>query len=306
MTDSAALLPSWREGPTRHSLLAFLDAAEQLPVEQRVAAFDNDGTLWCERPTYAQFDFFVNELAAQASANPSLSERPEFAAALTGDMAAIGELGLPRVGLALAELFAGIEPDEFTQKVRAFMADAQHRTLGVPLRAAVYQPMLELIDELRRRQFTVFIVSGGGTEFVRAISQELYGVPPEAVVGTQITYEFSRRDDGRSLLLRTAQLDGHPNEGHTKVHRIQAQLGRRPILAAGNSGGDREMMEWACAGDGPCLALLIDHDDAGREFQYVSAAATFEEAEPITAVANHLRWTVVSMANDWHTMFASD
>lgn len=303
MTDPTVLLPSWREGATRSSLLTFLDAAEQLPIEQRVAAFDNDGTLWCERPTYAQFDFLVSELAAQAALDPSLRDRPEFASVLAGDHAAIGDLGIARVGLALAELLAGIEPDEFTLKARAFMAGALHRTLGIPLLRAVYQPMLELLDELRRRQFAVFIVSGGGNEFVRSISQDVYGVPPEAVVGTQITYEFSRGGDGRPLLLRTARLDGDANEGAAKVHRIQAQLGRRPIFAAGNSAGDREMMEWACVGDGPGMALLVDHDDSEREFQYVSVAATVDEATPITAVAAQLGWVVASMANDWTSVF---
>ncbi len=303
MTDPTVLLPSWRDGATRSSLLAFLKAAEQLPVEQRVAAFDNDGTLWCERPTYAQFDFLVSELAAQAALDPSLRDRPEFAAVLAGDHAAIGDLGIARVGLALAELLAGIEPDEFTLKARAFMGGALHRTLGIPLLRAVYQPMLELLDELRRRHFAVFIVSGGGNEFVRSISQDVYGVPPEAVVGTQITYEFSRGEDGRPLLLRTARLDGDANEGAAKVHRIQAQLGRRPIFAAGNSAGDREMMEWACAGDGPGMALLVDHDDSEREFQYVSVAATVDEATPITAVAAQLGWVVASMANDWTSVF---
>ena len=185
------------------------------------------------------------------------------------------------------------------------MAARQHPTLGRPLRSDVYQPMLELIDELRRRDFTVSIVTGGGTEFVRAVSDELYGVPPEAVVGTLIEYEFVRHGDGRPALApHGPALDGAANEGAAKVTNIQTQLGRRPILAAGNSGGDREMLEWARAGDGPCLALLVDHDDAEREFAYVSTAETFAEPEPITDVGARLGWTVVSMANDWETVFA--
>jgi phosphoserine phosphatase len=305
MTDSAALLPSWREGTTRSALLAFLDAAEQLPVEQRVAVFDNDGTLWCERPI-VQLEFLTDALAAATVKNPALRDRPEFAAVLDGDLAAIGELGLPRVAFALMELFEGTEPEEFRAIARAFMGTARHRGLDIPMKHVVYQPMIELLDELRSRQFAIFIVSGGGTEFVRAISDELYSVAPEAVVGTQIAYEFLRRDDGSPFLRRTAKLNGGANEGATKVSNIQAQLGRRPILAGGNSAGDREMMEWACAGDGPGLALLIDHDDAVREFQYVSVAATFEDTEPITTIAERLGWTVASMANDWHTVFASD
>ncbi len=304
MTDSpSTLLPSWREGATRDAVLAFLDAAMALSVEQRVAAFDNDGTLWCERPTLVQYDFFADQLAKATAADPGLAERPEFAAVLANDGAAISEIGLAHVAVALAGLFAGMEPEEFTELARDFMRRATNRARGIPLMQAVYQPMLELLDELRRREFTVFIVSGGGTEFVRAISQQLYGIAPEGVVGTLIAYEFARRDDGRPVLLRTGQIGSAANEGAAKVSHIQAQLGRRPILAAGNSAGDREMMEWACAGNGPSLALLVDHDDADREFEYASTAATFEEAEPITAIAQRLGWTVASMANDWATVF---
>jgi hypothetical protein len=222
---------------------------------------------------------------------------------LDTDAAAIADIGLVRVALALAELFAGIEPDEFTRRARAFMDGARHRTLGLPLRRALYVPMLELLDELRRREFTIFIVSGAGTEFVRAVSDDLYQVPPQNVVGTLVGYAFSRDVDGRPVLHRTPQLGSDANEGANKVVYIQSQLGRRPIFAAGNSAGDREMIEWACAGPGPRMGLLIDHDDADREFRYVSTAATFDEDETILAVAARLGWTVVSIADDWETVF---
>ncbi len=297
------LLPSWRPGPTRDAVLAFLAAAEALPIEARVAAFDNDGTLWCEKPTYVQFDFFEDALRRRAEDDPALRERPELAAVLDLDMSAIGELGLERVALALAELFAGIEPGAFTAEAREFLARARHRTLGKPAPATRYQPMLELLDELRRRDFTIYLVSGGGTEFLRALSLALYGVAPEEVVGTQVRYEFVRRADGRPALLRTAGVIGGANEGAAKVANIQSQLGRRPILAAGNSAGDREMLEWAVAGDGPGLALLLHHDDREREFAYESVSGTLKEHEPITTVAGRLGWTVISMANDWSTVF---
>ena len=235
MTDNGTLLPSWRTGEHRDRLIDFLDAAESLPVEQRVAAFDNDGTLWCERPTLVQFDFFADALATATVADPSLAARPEFAAVLDGDAAAIGELGLERVALALAELFADMEPDEFVRRSREFMHRAQHRSLGIPLMHAVYQPMLELLDELQERAFTVAIVSGGGTEFVRAVSQELYGITPEAVVGTQIAYSYSRRATGQPVLRRTAQVSSVPNEGgregepHPGATRSPPDLRRRQL-----------------------------------------------------------------------------
>jgi phosphoserine phosphatase len=274
------------------------------PPEDRVACFDNDGTLWCERPQYVQFEFCVRALSARVETDPEVAHMPEFAALLANDRVKISELGLERIAMALINLFEGISPEEFTRQARAFMVAAQHPTLARPLRTAVYQPMIELIEELRRRDVMVTIASGGGTEFVRAISADLYGVPPEAVVGTLIDYDYVRGDDGAPRLLRSGRVAGLANEGPAKVSHIQSQLGRRPLLAAGNSGGDRELLEWAAAGNGPTLSLLVDHDDAEREFKYVSTAGTFTEPEPITAVGARLGWTVISMADDWDTVFA--
>ena len=302
MTDTDSRLPSWRPGHTREAILSFLDEAVDVPVERRVACFDNDGTLWCERPTYAQFDFFVDVLKAAVAEDPGLAQKPEFAALVSGDKEAIGEIGLERLAFALTSLCVGLTPEEFTALVREFMGRAVHATLGRPLRANLYQPMLELIAELRALDFTVTIVTGGGTEFVRAVSQELYGVAPQSVVGTLIDYDYTDEDD-RPVLRRSSRLLGHANEGAAKVANIQSQLGRRPILAAGNSGGDQQMLEWAATGEGPTLALLVDHDDAEREFEYAGTAETFVQAEPITAVADRLGWTVAHMAADWATVF---
>jgi hypothetical protein len=268
-----------------------------------LACFDNDGTLWCERPGYVQYDYLVDILRRATHEDSSLRSRPEYAAVLDGDRNALGELGLARIAMALTELCEGWSPEEFTASVREFMVRAQHPTLGRLHRSAVYQPMLELIAALRERDVTVSIVSGGGTEFVRSISRELYGVPPELVVGTMVGYEFDRDAEDRPRLRRTGSISGDANEGAAKVSAIQAQLGRRPILVAGNSGGDREMLEWAAGQDGPNLAILVDHDDPDREFAYVSAAGTFAEPAPITQVGARLGWTVVSMAGDWTSVF---
>jgi phosphoserine phosphatase len=297
------MLPSWRPGPVRDAVLEFLADARELPLSERVATFDNDGTLWCERPTFVQLDFFAAELRSMAAADPSVRDRAEYAAVLAGDPTAMSALGLERIGYALLEMFVGQAPATFEALAVAFLATARNEALGIPIRRTRYQPMLELIDELRQLEFTVALVTGGGTEFVRAISQDLYGVPPELVVGTLIDYDFGRAADGSPGLTRTAQLQSPVNEGAAKISLIQGQLGRRPIMAAGNSGGDREMLEWASAGDGPSLALLIDHDDAEREFRYVSTAQSFTEDEPITDVGHRLGWTVVSMARDWSTIF---
>jgi hypothetical protein len=305
MTRSDHLLPSWREGTTRDALLTFLEASASLAPADRVATFDNDGTLWCERPAYLQFLFFVDALQRAAETDPSLRDRPEFAAVLSNDQGAIGELGLARVGMALNGLFAGLTPEAFSTAAREFVDHAVHPVLGLPARRTVYQPMLELIEALRGHGFAVFVVSGGGTEFVRAVSHDLYGVPPEGVVGTLVQHEMVRRADGGPELRRTNLLDGDANEGAAKVTRIQSHLGRRPVFAAGNSGGDREMLEWATAGEGPSMALVIDHDDDHREFAYQGRAESFVENESITEVATRLGWTVASMANDWTTVFPS-
>ena len=298
-------LPSWRPGPTRDAILTFLDDLDHVPVDDRVAYVDNDGTMWCEKPTYVQLDFFVDALQARVADDPSLGDRPEFAAVLSGDMAAVGEIGLAKVAGALAALFDGQTPEEFGAAVDDFLDRYRHRTLGVGLDGVIYQPMLELLAELRAREFTIGIVTGGGTEFVRQVSKRCYGVEPGMVVGTLIGYAFARDDDGKPIVRRTIDQIGSANEGGAKIEHIQSQIGRPPILAVGNSGGDREMLEWAQASHHGGLAVLVDHDDAEREFAYESTAVTFAEDEPITTVGERLGWVVVSMKDDWQTVFAT-
>jgi phosphoserine phosphatase len=300
MTDR---LPSWRPGATRDAILAFLDRSSDVPVDERVAYLDNDGTMWCEKPTYVQLDFFVDALQQRTAHDPSLADRPEFAAVLSGDMAAVGEIGLAKVAGALAALFDGQTPEQFGAAVDAFAGRYRHRTLGVPVSGVVYQPMLELLDELRARDFAVGIVTGGGTEFVRQLSRQLYAVEPGMVVGTLIGYRFDRDGGGLPVVRRTISQIGKANEGGAKLENIQSQVGRAPILAVGNSGGDREMLEWAQASRHGGLAVLVNHDDGDREFAYESRAETFDEEEPITDVADRLGWVVVSMQRDWETIF---
>ncbi len=298
------VLPSWTAGSTRDGLLAFLGAAESLPPERRVAVLDNDGTLWCERPNYAQLDFMVAVLADAVVAEPALSSREEYAAILGGDRQAMGAIGLHRLAHALAELCAGMEPEAFAERARQFVLTRTHPTLGRPYADTAYQPMLELLEELRQRDFLVFIVTGGGTEFVRAVSRELYAVTPDRVVGTLVRYDLMRREAG-TVLLRTAELDGGPNEGPEKVANIQRHLGQRPILAVGNSPGDIEMLEYAAASPSPSLAVVIEHDDSEREFAYESEGVTVGSAHPFSQVARTSGWTVVSMRHDWTTVFST-
>jgi len=297
-------LPSWNDGPTKRALLDFMAAAEDVPVSDRVAVFDNDGTLWCERPNYVQLEFMLGELARAAAADDTLHSRDEYRALLENDTVLQAELGLERIALALVELCAGIGPRDFDERVRAFFASAVHRDREVPYRSMRFAPMLELLDALRALEFDVFVVSGGGTEFVRAISRDFYDVSPDDVVGTLVTYEFARDDAGRPHLVRGAALDGvAANEGEVKVANIQRHLGRRPIFAAGNTAGDREMLEYVLAADGPSLALLIDHDDADREYAYEAQAGTIDFDGDLVDVGRSLGWTVASIRDDWATVF---
>ncbi|MGI9597497.1 MAG: HAD family hydrolase [Acidimicrobiales bacterium] len=298
------VLPSWHDGSTRTAIVEFLDRVDEIPLTERVAVFDNDGTMWCEKPNYPQVEFLVDELKRSADVDPGISERPEFKAILSGDAETVREMGLERIAMALLDLFAGITPEEFEARVAAFFESQVHPDRGVHYRRQRYQPMLELIAELRARDFDVYIVSAGGAEFVRVIGEDFYGVPPEGVVGSQIDYDFSRDADGAVKLLRTNRLVASgPNEGESKVPNIQRILGRRPVVAGGNSAGDAEMLEYATAYDGPSLALLVDHDDDQREYAYASTAGTFDSGEPIVATAARLGWTVISIKNDWSRVF---
>lgn len=300
--SAETLLPSWRPGAVRDTVLGFVADTEEIAPRERVAIFDNDGTLWCEKPAYPQVYFFVAELRAAAAERPALADRLEYRAVLDGDHDAIAALGLQRVALALVELFAGMTAEEFDERVERFFVTGRHPERKVPFGALVYTPMVELLDLLHRKQFRVFIGTAGGADFVRAVSEQLYGVARERVIGTRVTYRV-HRNVSRLHLTRTARLDGEPNEGPAKLPSMQRHIGRRPLLAAGNSPGDAEMLEFASTGGHPSLALLVDHDDDVREYAYESLAGTFVAPEPILTTAERLGWTVISMRNDWETVF---
>jgi phosphoserine phosphatase len=298
------VLPSWREGATRDAIVEFLDRADEIPPRDRVAVFDNDGTMWAEKPKYTQLDFMLLEMHDAIASDPSLADRTEFRAVLDQDTEKMHAIGLEGLATAFLDLFAGLTPEKFDAKVAAFFAEQQHPR-GVPYRQQRYQPMLELMDELRSRGFDFYLVTGGGAEFVRVISQDFYGVSPEGVVGSQIDYEFTRDNDGTPRLLRTNHVvQSGPNEGIAKVPNIHRVLGRRPVVAGGNSAGDAEMLEYATTYDGPSLAIVVNHDDAEREYEYESLAGTFEADEAILDTAARLGWTVASIRDDWSTVFS--
>jgi phosphoserine phosphatase len=304
-------LQSWNAG---HAKTAILDFVERVSREgsddyvapaDRVAVVDNDGTLWCERPAYAQALFLLERLHEQAAADPELAARPVVEALLAGDLEGAGRYGPEAVAGVLLNTHAGLTTEEFADTAARWLAKAEHPRFGVRFGELTYVPMLELVDLLRARGFRVFVVTGGGVEFVRAISDELYGVAPDDVVGSAVQVTFERRD-GRVVLVRQPALLGSPNEGPPKPINIQSHIGRRPILAAGNTAGDREMLEYAHTGERPSLCLVVDHDDAEREYAYAGASVTDPHAEPIVDTAARFHWTVVSMREDWNRVFAGD
>jgi hypothetical protein len=304
MTDG--LLPSWRDGATRTAILSFLDQANDIPPDDRVAVFDNDGTMWCEKPGYTQLEFFKAELPWALENNPSLGGEPVIKAILAHDREQLEEIGLEGVATALLNMHAGLTPQQFDERVAKFFAESTHADRGVPYKEQRYQPMLELMDELRARGFDFYIVTGGGAEFVRVISNEFYAVRPEGVVGSQIAYDLADNDDGTVSLIRTNHpIATGPNEGRTKPPNIQRILGRRPVVAGGNSAGDAEMLQYAMGYDGPSLALLVNHDDGDREYAYESKAGTFDAEESILDTAARLGWTVASIKDDWSTVFVT-
>jgi phosphoglycolate phosphatase-like HAD superfamily hydrolase len=291
-------LASWNDGATRSAILDYLGAIAEVPVAERVAVFDNDGTLWCEKPAYAQAFFILERLHEQAAADPELAAGDVVRALLANDLAAASRHGLDAVMQVLMNTYDGFTTEEFVAAVAL-----RHPRFGVPFAGLVYAPMLELLELLRAHEFRVFIVTGGGVDFVRPLGAQLYGVERDDVVGSAIQVAFERRN-GKIVLARTAALAGSPNEGPPKVVSIHNHIGRRPLVAVGNSAGDREMLEFAHTGERPPLCIVLDHDDAEREYAYGGEALTNPDAEPILTTAARFGWNVVSMRRDWSRVFA--
>jgi phosphoglycolate phosphatase-like HAD superfamily hydrolase len=296
------MLDSWNDGPTKSAIVDFVSrVASDVPPEQRVAVFDNDGTLWCEKPAYVQLDFLVRRLAEQAAADASLKDKQPYKAAAEGDLAWFGDAvtkhyngddsAVEVLAGGILSAYAGLNVEEHAERVKAFFAQAKHPTLGRAYTDCGYLPMVELLRYLESNGFTSYIASGGGRDFMRPVTTQMYGIPPERVIGSSVGLDFV---DGH---LRTTSKPEFLDDGPVKPVRIWGRTGRRPILAAGNSNGDIQMLEHAAAGAGPSLCMLLLHDDPDREFDYVAGA------EKALDDAKSKGWTVVSMKNDWATVF---
>lgn len=301
------ILPSWKDGAARAAILDFVAAVttdggpDYRPPAERIAVFDNDGTLWCEQPLQVQVLFAHERAAAMAKADPSLMERPAIKAFLTHDMAAIKELGKQGVFEFAFAVHAGMSIEAFQDAVRDWMASAVHPKLARPYDQVVYQPQLELLGFLRENGFKVFIVSGGGVDFIRAFAERVYGVPPEQVVGSSVQTKLS--EDGRELIKQPALFTF--DDRAVKPQNIALHIGRRPILAFGNSDGDQEMMRYTLAGDGRRLALLVHHDDDERETAYDRDFRLSPLTETLDR-ATEFGITVVSVRKDWAQVFPAN
>jgi len=299
-------LPSWQPGPVRDAIVQFVtdaatpQSAGYVPPAERIAVFDNDGTLWAEQPWYFQLAFAIDRVRAAASDHPEWKGREPFKSVLAGDAHAVvagGEAALLELVLAS---HAGMTPDEFDRVVREWMATATHPATGRRYLDMTYQPMLELLGYLRDNGFRTWIVSGGGIEFVRAWSEGAYGIPPEQVVGSSIALRLEMRG-GEPVLVREPKIDFIDDKAGKPVG-IQKFIGRRPVFAFGNSDGDLQMLQWTAAGSGPRFMGLVHHTDGEREFAY-DRESHVGRLDAALDEAGRRGWTVVDMRRDWKAVF---
>lgn len=300
-------LPSWNDGAAKSAIVSFVDNVTRedgpnfVPPVQRIATFDNDGTLWVEQPFYFQLAFAFDRVRALASKHPEWATKQPFKALLELDLktaVTTGEKGLLEV---LAATHAGMTTDQFVATVRDWIASARHPRFARPYRELVYQPMLELLAYLRANGFKTYIVSGGGVEFMRPWTEAVYGIPPEQVVGSSGVTRFQLDAEGRPELVKIAKVE-FIDDGAGKPAGINRFIGQRPIFAFGNSDGDLQMLQWIAAGEGARFAGLVHHTDAAREFAYdrQSRIGKLDKALDEAAARN---WLVVDMKRDWRTIF---
>lgn len=303
-----AWLSSWNDTGPKTAILQFVKrvttegSPEFVEPAARVAVFDNDGTLWCERPYYIQLAYVVDRIKVMSKDHPEWSEQQPFKAVLENDFQAVAASGKQGLMRLLAVTHAGMTTDEFRERVREWGKTARHPHLERPYLQCTYQPMLELLDVLRAHQFQVYIVSGGGIEFLRVFAEELYGIPPEHVIGSSIETTYEERD-GVPTLVRQPKI-WFVDDKAGKPVAINQFIGRRPIMAFGNSDGDYEMLRYVTAGRGPRFGLIVHHTDDQREFAYDRNSHIGRLDKALTDAETY-NWTVVDMKQDWKTVFAT-
>jgi phosphoglycolate phosphatase-like HAD superfamily hydrolase len=303
-------LPSWNDGAVKKSITEFVARVTReggpdfVAVPERIATFDNDGTLWTEQPYYFQFAFALDRIKALAPQHPEWKTKQPFKALLEGDKQALAAAGKDGLLQIMAVTHTGMTVEDFTKTVLEWTATARHPRFHRPYIELIYQPMLELLTYLRANGFKTFIVSGGGVEFMRPWTEKVYGIPPEQVVGSSGVVKFQTSPDGRPELLKLAKIE-FVDDGPGKPVGINRFIGRRPIFAFGNSDGDLAMLQWTMAGKGLRFAGLVHHTDATREYAYdrESKVGKLDQALDEATVKG---WAVVDMKEDWKTVFPAE
>lgn len=296
-------LPSWNDGQVKQQIIRFVNevtdsrSSNYVAPADRIATFDNDGTLWSEKPMYFQILFALDQIKAQAKQHPEWSKKKPYSLVLSGQL---DKLALDDVLTMVKETHTGMSSDEFTETVKAWIATAKHPVTGLPYTDMVFQPMLELLDYLDENQFKNFIVSGGGNAFMRAWASDVYGIPSEHIIGTRLSTEFVN-EDGKYQVKRTAGIDVVDDKAE-KPQQIYQHIGKRPIASFGNSDGDLQMLQWTTSGDGARLALYVHHTDAQREWKYDRESEVGRLDKGLDE-ANQKGWLVVDMAKDWNQVY---
>lgn len=305
--SAAGELPSWNDGKARQAIIDFVQGVTTpgsrfVPAADRIAVFDNDGTLWSEQPIYFQLAFALDRVKVLAPKHPEWKTTQPFKGVLDGDMKAVLAGGEQSVMAIIAATHAGITTDEFSAAVAAWLKTARHPKFNRPYNELLYQPMLEVLSYLRANGFKTYIVSGGGVEFLRVFAEQAYGIPPEQVIGSRIKTQYAMRA-GKPELLRLPTMD-FVDDKEGKPVAINAILGRRPVMAFGNSDGDFQMLEWTMAGTGPRFAALVHHTDAEREYAYDRTSHIGQLVRGLDEGPKR-GWSIVDMKTDWKTIYVS-
>lgn len=302
-------LPSWNDGPAKKSIIEFVQAVTDqsskdfVKPADRIAVFDNDGTLWSEQPAYFELLFAFDEVKRTAAQHPEWKTTQPFKAVLENDHKALAASGMEGLLKIVGVTHSGMTTEAFDDYAKTWFSQARHPKTGKPYTEMIFQPMLEMLDYLRSQNFKTYIVSGGDTGFMRAFAEKVYGIPPEQVIGTTFvtSYQFK---DGTASIVRTPKV-AHNDDGPGKPVSIDAVIGRRPILAFGNSDGDLQMLQWTAAGPGKRLMGLVHHTDAKREWAY-DRQSNIGRLDKALDEANSRGWTVVDMASQWRRIYPFD
>ncbi len=299
-------LPAWNDGPAKSAIIDFVkrvtdkNSPDYVPPAERIATFDNDGTLWSEQPIYFQLQFAIDRVKQLAPQHPEWKTEQPFKAVLDGDRQTLAKSGMEGLAKLLMASHAGMTTDEFAEIVKDWIQAARHPRFKRPYSELVYQPMLELLEYLRANGFKTYITSGGGVEFMRVFAEEVYGIPPEQVIGSSIKTKFEFRD-GQPVIVRLPEID-FIDDKEGKPVAINKFIGRRPIASFGNSDGDLQMLQWAAAGDGLRFCLYVHHTDEKREWAY-DRNSHIGKLDKGLGEAKKNGWTVVDMKNDWKVIY---